>query len=135
MAQLIKCTLCGRDVSSEAKACPGCGHDIECENRQKKANEAKENAHVLEKELLRRIVGTWKTPFEEITFSSNNSCTYIRYDAIDLWGTRKGRYDYLGDCSIRVTVEDFRDSWSLWYKDGLLVSNGGYLSTRKFSRQ
>ncbi|MCL2084539.1 MAG: hypothetical protein FWH06_04680 [Oscillospiraceae bacterium] len=28
MATLVKCSLCGRDVSSEAKACPGCGHDV-----------------------------------------------------------------------------------------------------------
>jgi len=28
MAELVKCSLCGRDVSSECKTCPGCGHNI-----------------------------------------------------------------------------------------------------------
>ena len=28
MARLISCELCGRQVSSEAASCPGCGHNI-----------------------------------------------------------------------------------------------------------
>jgi hypothetical protein len=35
MARLVKCSLCGRDVSSEAKACPGCGHDVAGDMRKK----------------------------------------------------------------------------------------------------
>ena len=35
MAQLVKCSLCGRSVSSEAKSCPGCGHNVASELYQK----------------------------------------------------------------------------------------------------
>ena len=28
MAYLVKCSLCNRDVSSVAKTCPGCGHNV-----------------------------------------------------------------------------------------------------------
>ena len=36
MANLVKCSLCGRNVSNECKACPGCGHDVA---RELRANE------------------------------------------------------------------------------------------------
>ena len=39
MAYLVKCSLCGRDVSSECKACPGCGHNVANELCQKKVEE------------------------------------------------------------------------------------------------
>jgi len=35
MAYLVKCSLCGRDVSSETHSCPGCGHDVAGELHQK----------------------------------------------------------------------------------------------------
>jgi len=35
VAYLVKCSLCGREVSNEARACPGCGHDVAQELRQK----------------------------------------------------------------------------------------------------
>ena len=35
MAYLVKCSLCGRDVSNETKSCPGCGHDVAHEIYQK----------------------------------------------------------------------------------------------------
>ena len=39
MAELVKCSLCGRDVSSECRACPGCGHNVANELYQKKEEE------------------------------------------------------------------------------------------------
>jgi len=59
MAYLIKCPLCNRDVSSEALACPGCGHGIAGEK------------------IKEKILGTWKwidhpTSIEHsVTFQSN----------------------------------------------------------------
>ena len=40
MAYLVKCSLCGRDVSSVCKSCPGCGHDV-ARDFQKKETERK----------------------------------------------------------------------------------------------
>jgi len=34
MAKLVKCSLCGRDVSSECRLCPGCGHNVAHEIKQ-----------------------------------------------------------------------------------------------------
>jgi len=34
MAYLTQCSVCGRDVSSEARACPECGHDVASELRE-----------------------------------------------------------------------------------------------------
>ena len=31
MAYLVKCSLCGRDVSNECNSCPGCGHNVKSE--------------------------------------------------------------------------------------------------------
>ena len=48
MAYLVKCSLCGRDVSSEAKACPGCGHDVagELQQKERDAMQLKEEEQV-----------------------------------------------------------------------------------------
>jgi DNA-directed RNA polymerase subunit RPC12/RpoP len=56
MAYLVKCSLCGRDVSSEAKACPGCGHDVAGDTRKKEALEAEKHAE----EVKKKIVGKWQ---------------------------------------------------------------------------
>ena len=42
MAYLTKCSLCGRDVSSECSSCPGCGHNVARELQQKIQWEYKE---------------------------------------------------------------------------------------------
>jgi len=34
MAYLVKCSLCGRDVSNECNSCPGCGHNVRFEVRK-----------------------------------------------------------------------------------------------------
>ncbi|MCL1844664.1 MAG: hypothetical protein FWF77_02040 [Defluviitaleaceae bacterium] len=43
MAYLTKCSVCSREVSSEATACPGCGHGVANELSQNKRN-SNENA-------------------------------------------------------------------------------------------
>ena len=50
MACLVKCSLCNRDVSSETPSCPGCGHNIADELRQKQEQERRENQERLELE-------------------------------------------------------------------------------------
>jgi len=52
MAYLVKCSLCGRDVSSECNSCPGCGHNVAQEIRQKEFER---------KPIEERIVGEWKS--------------------------------------------------------------------------
>jgi predicted RNA-binding Zn-ribbon protein involved in translation (DUF1610 family) len=45
MAYLVKCSLCGRNVSNECEACPNCGHNIKRElqiKEREKKNKWKE---------------------------------------------------------------------------------------------
>ena len=39
--QLVKCSQCGRDISSDAKACPGCGNDVSRELQLMAAEQGK----------------------------------------------------------------------------------------------
>jgi len=41
MAYLVKCSLCGRDVSSECISCPGCGHNVAVELHNKEFEKQK----------------------------------------------------------------------------------------------
>ena len=54
MEVLVKCSLCGRDVSSECQSCPGCGHNVAHELYQKE-QERKED---LEKRGLCPLCGS-----------------------------------------------------------------------------
>ena len=52
MAYLTKCSLCGRDVSSECNSCPGCGHNVASDVRRKEFEMSP---------VENRIVGRWET--------------------------------------------------------------------------
>ena len=71
MAELVKCSLCGRDVSSECRACPNCGHNVANELHQKKAEKERIQKENWEKQGLCPECGN---KIEEYT---------------------KGRYDYV----------------------------------------
>ena len=73
MAVLVKCSLCGRDVSSECSACPGCGHNVAQELRVKE-NELRakeeEKKDMWEEQGLCRECG--KNEFVEVEDSECN---------------------------------------------------------------
>ena len=48
MAYLVKCPVCDRDVSSDANACPGCGHNVAGELLQREKNK-----------IENRVLGNW----------------------------------------------------------------------------
>jgi len=52
MAYLVKCSLCGRNVSNESNACPGCGHNIAEELRKKQQQQ--------DMQAREKLQETWK---------------------------------------------------------------------------
>jgi len=91
MAYLVKCPLCGRDVSSEARSCPGCGHDVASElhknDRQEMRNKTKKG-----------ILGTWVRDDTTYTFDSSGRCSYARkkYNSNE-YERKQGSYDLCGE--------------------------------------
>jgi len=91
MAYLTKCSLCGRNVSSECNSCPGCGHNVALEVRQKEFEKAP---------IEERIVGSWETTDPNNSFfplTINRDSTYIfwHYDRSGI--SFRGSYSISGD--------------------------------------
>ena len=123
MAYLTKCSLCGRDVSSECNSCPGCGHNVAKDVLQKEFEK---------KPLKDRIVGHWK-PVGGIIAGSNRDLalyenTYVIYFA-DGSIQFSGRYSISGDrinwisCDQGILSGSRQfslkgDTLSLYYSDG-----------------
>jgi len=71
MAYLTKCSLCGRDVSSECSSCPGCGHNVAFEMRQKEFEKLP---------IEDRIIGTWVSPDDSAyPLTINKDSTFIEW--------------------------------------------------------
>ena len=109
MAYLVSCSLCGHNCSSEAKACPGCGHDVADEIRK---NQDKEN-EIMVRRIKDQIVGNWLDDDWNVSAGSNNN--YI----INRDGTWYRQNNYVGK-------HEFEGSRYYVYDDGTIQLNTQY---------
>ena len=123
MAYLVKCSLCNRDVSNECNSCPGCGHNVAREVRQKEFEM---------KPVVERIVGSWRcSDGSSLRINSDNTFRYSTN-----FNNFAGRYSISGD-KFNVLSRDETtiakmaparfslkgDTLTWWFKDGQNITD------------